>query len=200
MLDKTVEFHPIIMARPFSPAPPLPPLPEGFVLRAYQPGDAAAWARIETEVGEFDSEADALCCYAHYLPNEDALRKRQFFVLAPDGTPAATATAWTTERGESSIPTVHALACRPKYQGLGLGRAAAIGMLQAFYALDKGKDVWLDTQTWSWRAVGLYLSLGFYPLKTAVYNGTPNEYAQALPLLKARMRPELFERFTRLAR
>ena len=60
--------------------------------------------------------------------------------------------------------------------------------------------MWLDTQTWSWRAVGLYLSLGFYPLKTAVYNGAANEYQAALPILHARMRPELFDQFVRLAR
>lgn len=195
MLDRSVPFHTIILMRPYQPAPEQPALPGGFTLRAYTDGDEYGWARIETEVLEFPSESSALDCHRHYMDSVDELKRRQWFIISPEGDYAATATAWWTNGENGRIPVVHALACRPKYQGLGLGRAVAARMLETFYQLEPNRDVWLDTQTWSYRAVGLYLKLGFIPMKTAVYNKTPNEYAAALPILKEHMRADAFERF-----
>lgn len=196
MLDKTLPFHTIIMKRPYKAVGEEPILPAGYKLTAYESGLEQAWAEIETAVLEFNLVSDALDCHRWYMPRVNELKKRQWFAESPDGIFAATATAWLTDDG---IPVVHALGCRPEFQGKGLGRAVAVKMLQAFYELDKGKDVLLDTQTWSYKAIGLYLSLGFVPLKTEVYNDTPNEYYQALPILKSKMKPELFERFEQSA-
>lgn len=198
MLDKSIPFHTIILKRPFGPAPALRPLPEGFTLRAYQPGDEQGWAQIEQAVGEFDTVEQALHCHRGYQNQPEELRRRQWYAIAPNGDWAATATAWWTINAQGKrIPVVHALGCEPKCQGLGLGRAVATAMLNSFYRLENGLDVWLDTQTWSYRAIGLYLELGFVPVKTATYNETPNEYDLALPILESRMRPELFERFVK---
>lgn len=195
MLDKSIPFHTIIMKRPYGAAPTPVALPAGYRLRPYQSGDEVGWAEIEHAVLEFDSVEQALECHQNYIPHMEELKKRQWFAEAPDGTLAATATAWYCDSAHGRLPTVHALACRPEHQGKGLGRAVAVKMLEAFTTLDIGRDVWLDTQTWSYKAVGLYLSLGFIPMKTATYNETPNEYGEALPILERVMKPEAYAQF-----
>lgn len=199
MLDKSVPFHTIIMKRPYKKAPTQISLPEGFTVRTYKPGDELAWAEIETLVLEFENVQQGLDCHKGYLSNIDELSKRQWFVVSPNGLVIATATAWWTQTSKGTIPIVHALGCRPDFQGKGLGKAVAAKMLESFYELEQDKEVWLDTQTWSYKAIGLYLDLGFIPVKKESYDSTKNEYEQALPILKEHMKNELFKRFIETA-
>lgn len=199
MLDKSIPFHTIIMKRPYKKVPNRITLPEGFTVRTYEAGDEIGWAEIETLVLEFDSVQQALNCHKGYLSNIDELKKRQWFAVSPSGILAATATAWWTQNRKGNIPVVHALGCRPEFQGKGLGRAVATKMLEAFYELEQDKEVWLDTQTWSYKAIGLYLDLGFIPTKKEVYDSTKNEYEQALPILEKYMRKEMFKKFVETA-
>jgi len=196
MLDRSLEFHTVIMKHPNDRPPAVSALPEGFSERFYEKGDEKAWARLQTAVGEFGSEEDALLAFRHYLPFEEELRKRQIYLIDDrTGTPAASATAWFIQSGDREIGTVHALCCLPEYQSRSLGKAVALRMMSTFYRLMPGREVWLDTQTWSYRAIGLYLELGFVPLKTARYNGAANEYGEALRVMKGKMRPDLYQRF-----
>ena len=200
MLDMSVEFHSIIMRSRNGRPVPVPALPEGFSLRFYRPGDADAWAAIQTAVGEFPDRAAALACFRHYLSREDELRRRQIYVIdTARDLPVATATAWFDALEGRPIGVVHALSCLPEYQSRGLGRIAAAAMMDAFFRLTPGREVWLDTQTWSYKAVGIYMDLGFVPMKTAVFSGVPNEYDAAARVLEGRMRPDVYRRFIGLA-
>lgn len=58
-----------------------------------------------------------------------------------------------------------------------------------------GCDVWLDTQTWSYKAIAIYLDLSFAPLKIATYNEVPNEYEDTVQVLKGKMRDDKYEKF-----
>ena len=196
MLDKTIPFHTIIMRSANDRLCTVPELPEGFSVRCYQPGDGTAWAAIQTAVGEFEDTDAAMRCFRHYLKHEEALKRRQIYVIDDARkVPVATATAWYSMKEARPIGVVHALSCLPAYQSRGLGRIAAASMMNVFYRLMPGCAVWLDTQTWSCRAIGIYLDLGFVPMKTATYNEVPNEYPEAVRVLKGRMRPDVFRRF-----
>lgn len=195
MLDKSVAWHSIIMSREDAPIT-VPAIPEGFVLHPYRDErDAMAWAQIETSVLEFDAVLDGVKCHQMYMPHVAELQERQWFIDAPDGTPAATATAWWGEYNGKVLPVVHALGCDPRYQGLGLGKAVAARMVQAFHECHPGQTAWLDTQTWSWKAVGLYMMLGFRPMRTAVYSDLPNDYELSLPILKEKLDEKAFKQF-----
>ena len=197
MLDKSVEFHSIIMKSRNDRKPVIPVLPEGFAIRNYKRGDELAWAEIQTAVGEFDTYYEALSCFTHYLEYENELMQRQFYVIdEKNGKHAATATAWFFELAGKPIGVVHALSCLPEYQSLGLGKITAAYMMDCFYRMMPGCEVWLDTQTWSYKAIGIYLDLGFIPQKSAQYNDTPNEYGAAVQVLKGKMRTDVYRRFT----
>ncbi len=196
MLDKSIEFHSIIMKNKNNVWPRIPDAPEGYSIRFYKPGDEKDWAKIQTVVGEFENEEQAIECYKGYLLMPDELRKRQLFVIDNSSQkPVATATAWHSELNGKQIGVVHALSCLPEYQSVGIGKVVAAYMMKCYYELMGGKEVWLDTQTWSYKAIGIYMDLGFVPQKTAVYNDVPNEYELACKAMKNKMRRDVYERF-----
>ena len=129
-----------------------------------------------------------------YLPYEEELEKRCFFVLDSSGLPISTATAWFAMSGFGYQASLHWVAACPEYQGLGLGKAIVLSALHSFSNLEPEKDIWLHTQTWSYKAVQLYHGLGFNLMKTDklanmnTRDGTlkiyPNDYHEAIPILK----------------
>lgn len=57
----------------------------------------------------------------------------------------------------------------------------------------------LDTQTWSYKAIGIYMDIGFIPMKTATYSEVANEYHDALRVMKGKMRDDKYKQFVELA-
>lgn len=155
MLDKSVPYVEFYMERPEGLAlPSASSRSDGFFVRSYRPGDEAHWARIETSVGEFDKESDALAYFAkEFAPQPELLSERMLFVCTPEGLPIATCTAWE-KHGRNLI---HWVATMPEHQRKGLARLAVISALHRFPA---GSAI-LHTQTWSHAAVRLYKKLGF---------------------------------------
>lgn len=200
MLDKSIEFHSIIMRHPNNRAPLLPEIPQGFSIRFYEKGYELDWADIQVAVLEFPNREEALKCYDYYWQYMDELKKRQLFIIDNEtGKPVATANAWWTEVKGQKAGGVFGLSCLPEYQSKGLGKTAAAYMMDCFYRLMPGVPVWLDTQTWSYKAIGIYMDIGFIPMKTAVYNEVPNEYEEALRVMKSKMREDKYKQFSELA-
>lgn len=200
MLDKSIEFHSIIMRHPNNVAPVLPDIPQGLSVRYYQNGDEQHWADIQVAVLEFPTREEALKCYDYYWQYMDELKKRQLFVIDNAiGRPVATANAWWTEVDGQKAGVVYGLSCLPEYQSKGLGKIAAAYMMDCFYRIMPECPVWLDTQTWSYKAIGVYMDIGFVPMKTATFSEVPNEYQEAISVMKGKMREDKFQQFIDIA-
>jgi len=164
VLDKSIPYkHVFMKASPESVAAVAHgTLPAGYRFKMFEEGDAKHWARIETSVGEFQSEEAALAYFANeFGPYPEKMAQRSVFVVNPDGLPVATTTAWTHLRKVGDRATVHWVSALPSEQGKGLGEAVVREVLTIFSALHPGEEVWLHTQTWSHRAMCLYHKLGF---------------------------------------
>ena len=70
-------------------------------------------------------------------------------------------------------------------------------MMDCFYRLMANCPVWIDTQTWSYKAVGIYMDMGFIPMKTATFSEVPNEYNEALRVMKGKMREDKYKQYSR---
>ncbi len=196
MLDRSVPYFDICMCLPKGSKREAPPaLPEGYRYKLFQPGDEHAWAEVETSVGEFIREEDALAYFGReFAPYPALLPKRMAFILGPDGEPLATATAWEkTDENLGRVLMLHWVAVKPSQQGKGLGRAITAKALSLYSNTDQ--DIWLHTQTWSHVAVDLYLSLGFRAHKSAVINRHKNGFDGASRTLQGVMRPKSYARF-----
>jgi ribosomal protein S18 acetylase RimI-like enzyme len=191
LLDKSIPYYNIIMKYKAGTAVPAPELPAGYQLRYYRPGDEWDWANIEAAVGEFDTAEEALRYFnEQYLPHADQLGSRCIFIQSNDGSPAATCTAWWDSKEGLTIPSLHWVGVHPRHQHKGLGKAIVFQCMQDMAALEPGRDVWLHTQTWSYRAIGIYFEAGFEIMREDTFDGHINEYALARPLLAAKLKPQ----------
>jgi len=179
MLDRTIPFYNTIL-RCDKYAPQTPPLPEGFSIRAYRPGDEKSWARMETAIGDFETESEAESYFAsHYLQNP-ARREDILFAVNAEGAAVGSCIAWTDPKETETVSSLHWLVVDEAYQGQGLGRALACAVTDCF----AGRfPVYIHTQPWSWKAILLYLSLGFRLQKTDSFARYENQYAAAMETL-----------------
>ncbi|HPT85842.1 MAG TPA: GNAT family N-acetyltransferase [Bacillota bacterium] len=164
MLDKTVPFGAVIMVKCDASSYPRFTLPDGYTLLHYTPGREREWAKIMASVGEAESEEAGLeLFYRTFSDHPELLGSRNLFVADTSGRAVATASLWEGGLFGVPLPRVHWVACMPGHQGKGLVKALLSSMLDMHNKLALGKVIYLTTQTWSYRAIGLYKKFGFEP-------------------------------------
>jgi len=194
MPDRSIPYHNIIMRLAAIPPQPRFPLPAGYAFRGWQAGDEARWAALETEIGDFGTQREAMVYFQErYLPQPGELQRRFIGVENAAGGLAGAVIAWYETVGGIKTSVLHWLAVSPARQGTGLGKALVREALRRYRALE-GPPVYLHTQPWSYVAVGLYSACGFRILKSETFCGYENQYEAAMAVLQKHMRPEAFGR------
>ncbi len=168
MLDKTLPYYPMIMVRePDADCDyPCYSLPEGYAFRTYTDGMAEEWARLQMSVEHFTNIEDARQYFAkEFSTNEKkALMKEQcFFISNHMDELIATATLWYGSHFGRKLWRIHWVAVHPSCQGKGLAKALLTKLLDTYYSKGYTDMLYLTTQTWSYKAIKLYLAYGFQP-------------------------------------
>lgn len=164
MLDKSLPFHPVIMVKRDAAIYPRYDLPAGYTIVSYIPGREREWAEIMASVGEADSVDDGVKLFGTtFSDHPELLGNRNLFVLDNEGRAVATASLWEGEHFGVPLPRIHWVACRPEHQRRGLIKALLTALLDMQSSLALGKVLYLTTQTWSYKAIGLYKKFGFEP-------------------------------------
>ena len=186
MIDRTIPYYNIIM-RCDRVLPMEVKLPAGYAIRSYRPGDEDAWAGLMCAVGEQTDLAEAKAEFIRRYLADAAFTDRIFFAVDAEGTVVGTAIAW-----DDGLRVLHWLAVHPAHQRKGLGKALCQTCLRLFRREDNALPVYLHTQPWSWKAILLYISLGFkLQPKDTIYN-YENQYAKAMETLRAIVTPEQY--------
>ncbi len=147
--------------------------------------EAGTCGREAQESPGFSRGEDVKYFQATYLPHSDELTRRCVFVRRADGAAVGTITSWWNMTDERRDPSVHWLAVRPDYQGLGLGKALVSECLKRLVWLEGDRNIFLHTQTWSHRAIAIYIKAGFEFVGQGSFGGYPNAYEQAMPVLRS---------------
>ncbi len=191
MLDRTIPFYNTIMkCSDYSPRHV--ELPDGFSIVSYQHGFEKEWAKLEYDIGDFDSlEAAEKYFVETYLQNSE-LFPNILFLLNRGHEIAGSCIAWHDMQGENSVSSLHWLVVQERYQGRGLGRALGTAVMN-IYAERGALPVYIHTQPWSWKAVLLYFSLGFRLQKTDTFSHYENEYGKAMAELRKTVSEEQYE-------
>ncbi|WP_086348281.1 GNAT family N-acetyltransferase [Candidatus Enterococcus clewellii] len=185
MLDKTIPYYEVWMARPVSESVQSVSLPDGFHFAFYQEGDEAEWAQIETAVLEFSEEQEALAYFDKaFAPFPEQLTQRMLFVENDRGEKVATCTAWWKAVNGQSVPLLHWLAVKPEYQGNGLAAALVANVTARFSELEPEKTVYLHTQTWSHVAIKLYQRFGYVLIPDNIDGSKNEDYSKALTVIE----------------
>ena len=167
MPGKTLAAISIVMVRPSLEGVGDLPVPPGYRIRAFRPGDERWWARVETAAGEFADEARALERFAsEFGPHASEMTERCLLLESEGGEVVGTTTAWRDPGFQGKdYGRIHWVAVVPAHQGKGLGRLLVVKALLLLRR--RHERAYLTTQTSSWIAVHLYLTLGFVPFLTA---------------------------------
>jgi ribosomal protein S18 acetylase RimI-like enzyme len=185
MLDKSIPYFNVIMKRSAGIPVPRFVLPRGFSFVWFTEGKEEKWAEIESSVGEFTNIEESLIYFQkEYLPYTNELKQRLLFVTNVNGEEVGTITSWWNMTGRRRDPSIHWFAVKEEYQGLGLGKALVSECLNRLLLLEGNKDVFLHTQTWSYKAISLYQKAGFEIAKSESFAHYKNDYDNAMPLIK----------------
>lgn len=180
-MDRTIPFYNTIL-RCDEYRPQQIQLPDGYTIVPYEKGLEADWARLECSIGDFSNVEEAIQYFMGKYPNrehdDDIL-----FLLNGSGQAVGSCMAWTDVRQGGFVNSLHWLVVDEQYQGNGLGRALCYETMNRFYLRDQ-KPVYIHTQPWSWKAILLYISLGFRLQKTDTFCAYANQYKDAMKTLE----------------
>ena len=154
-------------------------LPDGFSVVSYQPGYETEWAKMECAIGDFGSVTEAEKYFVEtYLQNPE-LYPDILFALGRNNEIAGSCIAWQDMQGNRFVSSLHWLVVDERYQGIGIGRALCTAVMN-IYAKHAALPVYIHTQPWSWKAILLYISLGFKLQRTDTFSHYENEYEKAM--------------------
>lgn len=136
------------------------PVPTPYAVRAYEPGDEAAWLAIHREADLYNTFRDGTFA-AQFGSDSALLRRRQFYLLDGAGCPVGTASAWFHPE-DASLGRVHWVAILPELQGRGLAKPLLSQVCRRLRELGHTR-AYLTTSTIRVPAICLYFALGFRP-------------------------------------
>lgn len=185
MLDKSLPYYNIIMKRCQGAVIPEVNLPKGYIFKLYTDGDDDSWAKIMVSVGEFDTYNEALDYFKeNYMPYKAELSLRCLFIQTNQGEMIGTLTNWWNYTRNRRDPSIHWVGVKPEFQGLGLGKALVYEGMRRMVELEGDRDFFLHTQTWSYKAISIYLKAGYSFVKDEVFGDYNNDYEKALEVIK----------------
>lgn len=183
MLDRSIPFYNVILKCENYNNTEIA-LPAGYRIRHYQAGAEKAWAKLEYEIGDFDTESEAEEYFiSSYCKNPDELRERCFFAEDEQNNIVGSCIAWRDRRGAETAASLHWLVVSPAHQGKKLGKALVQTVMSVFWEKNE-LPVYIHTQPWSYVAILLYVRQGFKLQTTDTFSHYENQYAQAMDVLK----------------
>lgn len=135
------------------------PVPPGYALRNYRPGDEAGLARIyeASSLGTETAEKVRANMVEH-----PCFKPERLFVVEHETGLVGTASAWLRDDLPNS-GYLHMVGLLPEHRGKRLGALVSVASIR--YSRQEGfSRQSLDTDDWREAAVRLYLDLGFRPV------------------------------------
>ena len=150
----------------------------------YDVGDEKYWAKLEYEIGDFSSVEEAEMYFkTNYCNQIDELKKRCVFVADAYGDVVGSCIAWHDLKGNDTVASLHWLVVSPEHQGKHIGLTLCQKVMDIFK--ERGETpVYIHTQPWSYKAILLYIKLGFKIQKTETFSHYENQYKKAIKTLE----------------
>lgn len=180
-LDKNIPFYNVIL-KCENRKNSVITLKAGYRFKNYETGDENSWAKLEYEIGDFNSVNEAKEYFIdNYCKNKE-IRKRCFFVLNSENEIVGSCIAWNDKKENENVGSLHWLVVSPKERNRGLGKALCQKVLNFFHEKNEF-PVYIHTQPWSYKAILLYIDLGFKIQISDTFGSYKNEYIEAMKAL-----------------
>lgn len=191
MLDRTIPFYNTILKCSDYRNKEIV-LPEGFSLVSYRSGYEKEWAKLEYSIEDFGSIEEAEEYFVETYLQDPNLLTNILFALNKDNDVVGSCIAWKDRKDDKLVSSLHWLVVDEKYQGMGIGRALSTAVMN-IYEENDALPVYIHTQPWSWKAILLYISLGFKLQKKDSFSHYENEYSKAMAELSKVLTKEQYE-------
>lgn len=183
MIDKSIPNYDLFMVKTDPENYPKNPLPEGYYFEFYKNGDEKDWARLECELGQFESIEQGVECFEKQFLIDQTLdpHDRMLFVRSLDGEAVATLTLWNGNHFGREYQRAHWLAVSDKCAGKGIAKALLSRVLQLFNELGYKDFIYLVTGSWFYPAIYIYRKYGFKEYtdaKSLLPNVTDEKFAE----------------------
>lgn len=164
MLDKSIPYFGVLMTKQDMQNYPRYNLPQGYSFSGYKTGFDSHWATLIFELEQTNTIQEAADIFGReFLPYPERLEKQCLFVLDSDKNICATAALWHGEHFDDVLPRIHWVCTAKNHQGKGLVKALLTRLLEVYNELGLKDTLYLTTQTWSYKAINIYLQFGFKP-------------------------------------
>ncbi len=159
-------------------------LPEGYSFKMYEVGDEKYWAKLEYEIGDFSSVEEAEIYFrTNYCNQIDELKRRCVFVVDSYGDVVGSCIAWHDLKDNDTVASLHWLVVSQEHQGRHIGLALCQKVMEIFSEYGE-TPIYIHTQPWSYKAILLYIKLGFKIQKTDTFSRYENQYKKAIKTLE----------------
>jgi len=164
MIDKSIPYYPLIMAKRDTDNYPKYKLPDGYEIVFYKDGDARIWSEVQTSVGSFESVERGIEVFKNeFLINQKLkAEERVIFVKAPDGEYIASAALWCGDHyNDKTEQRLHWIATKDTHSGKGIAKAMLTYLMDLYNELGYNGFIYLTTGTRNYPAVRIYQKFGF---------------------------------------
>ncbi len=182
-IDRSIPYYNLILKCTKLCTTPVS-LPEGYSFKMYDVGDEKYWAKLEYEIDDFSSVEEAEMYFkTNYCNQIDELKKRCVFVVDPHGDVIGSCIAWRDLKDNYTVASLHWLVVSPEHQGKHIGLALCQKVMEIFSKYGE-TPIYIHTQPWSYKAILLYIKLGFKIQKTDTFSRYENQYKKAIKTLE----------------
>lgn len=183
MIDRSIPYYNLILKCTKICTTPVS-LPEGYSFKMYDVGDEKYWAKLEYEIGDFSSVEEAEMYFkTNYCNQIEELQKRCVFVVDAYGDVVGSCIAWHDLKDNDTVASLHWLVVSPEHRGKHIGLVLCQKVMDIFKEHSEA-PVYIHTQPWSYKAVMLYIKLGFKIQKTDTFSRYENQYKKAIKTLE----------------
>jgi Acetyltransferases len=192
-IDRTIPFYNVILkCKSYVNSNII--LTPGYYFKNYKSGDEISWAKLEYEIGDFESIDMAKEYFlSNYCANMENISNRCFFVLNNKHKIVGSCIAWSDKKSDDTVASLHWLVVLPAEQGKGLGKALCQKVMETFYEKNEF-SVYIHTQPWRYKAILLYIKLGFKLQIKDTFENYKNEYNEAVAVLKNILTKQNYEK------
>lgn len=164
MLDKSIPHIGVLMDKYDTLIYPKYELPAGYAFCNYQNGYEHFWSALQFSVEQTDSLEEAEEIFRNEFQSKpDDMLKRCIFIKDYEGNIVATASLWFGYHFGRELQRIHWVAVSQRHQRKGLAKALLTKLFELYNELGYSEYIYLTSQTWSYKALNIYMEFGFKP-------------------------------------
>jgi ribosomal protein S18 acetylase RimI-like enzyme len=186
-LDRSIPHIGVIMEKYDTNYYPVFDLPKGFYFTKYKSGYEKQWAQLQYKVEQTDTLEEAEMVFkSEFLDGKrmdwiikannqsetnniedslffDQMCERMILIVDDEDKVVGTGCVWGGKMFGREFQRLHWIAVSPEHQGKGLAKALVSKLLDIYNELGYSGYIYLTSQTWSYKALNIYMKFGFKP-------------------------------------